>query len=129
MQDLVKQKGLEKNVMFISDYLEVPQIVKTLQLADVIILPYGEVVEGASGAVRTVISANRPIVVTDSYIFDSLPIGIKIHGNKPATIAKYTKALLQDSESYLKEKYEIKKYAANQSWDEVVIKYLKVLAE
>ena len=129
MCQLVQEKGLTENVLFIPEFIEFSQIVKTLQLADVIVLPYGDVVEGASGAVRTSISASRPILITDSYIFNSLPVGIKMPNNKPSTIAKFTKNLLEDTETYLKEKYEIKKYASSQSWDEIVLKYLKYLAE
>jgi len=129
MQKLVQERDLTENILFIPEFIEFSQIVKTLQLADVIVLPYGDVVEGASGAVRTSISASRPILITDSYIFNSLPVGIKMPNNKPSTIAKFTKNLLEDTETYLKEKYEIKKYASSQSWDEIVLKYLKYLAE
>jgi glycosyltransferase involved in cell wall biosynthesis len=129
MQAVVEAKGLKNNVIFINKFLEFAQIVKTLQLADVVVLPYGDVVEGASGAVRTCISAGRPIIVTDSYIFDSLPVGVKMPDNKPATIAKFIKTLLEDPEAYLKEKYSVREYALSCSWDEIIIKYLKYLVE
>lgn len=129
MQESVKQFGLEDNVIFINKFLEFQQIVKTLQLADIVILPYADVKEGASGAVRTSIASSRPIITTDSYIFDSLPVGIKMPDNKPTTIAHFAKELLSDPEMYLKQKYSLKEYSTKNSWDEIIIKYLRSLVD
>jgi len=129
MQESVKRFGLEDNVIFINKFLEFQQIVKTLQLADIVILPYADVKEGASGAVRTSIASSRPIITTDSYIFDSLPVGIKMPDNKPTTIAHFAKELLSDPEMYLKQKYSLKEYATKNSWDEIIIKYLRSLVD
>jgi len=124
MQKLVAELDLEKNVQFINKFLEFSQIIKFLQMCDIIVLPYGDVKEGASGAVRTAIVASRPIIITNSYIFESLDCGIKMPNNKPETIAKYVKMVLSDEANYLQQKHIQFECAIKNSWDVVCLKYL-----
>ena len=124
MQKLVTELKLEKNVRFINKFLAYSQIIKLLHLSDVIVLPYGNVKEGASGAVRTSIAASRPIIITNSYIFQSLDCGIKMPDNKPVTIAKYVKDILNDEGAYLEQKTILQNYTKKYSWDLIALKYL-----
>ncbi|MFQ5493124.1 MAG: glycosyltransferase, partial [Candidatus Dojkabacteria bacterium] len=65
MQALIKKLKLEDNVLLIEDFLAQPEIIKLLQLADILIMAYDDLSEGASGAVRTGMSARRPVIITD----------------------------------------------------------------
>ncbi|HRP37461.1 MAG TPA: glycosyltransferase, partial [Candidatus Dojkabacteria bacterium] len=64
MKEMVKENNLEDNVIFVSDFIEKQEIIKLLHIADVIVLPYSDLQEGASGAVRYSFASQRPVVIS-----------------------------------------------------------------
>jgi glycosyltransferase involved in cell wall biosynthesis len=128
MQDLVVQEGLENNVIIFKEYLGYPEVIRILQLSDLIILPYGEVNEGASGAVNTCISAERPLIISQSHIFDELPVGYRIADNRPETIAAGISHLLDSKPELSALTKQITDYALGNTWEKIALAYLLMLA-
>jgi glycosyltransferase involved in cell wall biosynthesis len=65
----IEERNLGGNVMLVTDYLSNSVSQTILRAADAIVLPYLNTGESASGALRFVLSAERPIIVTDQPIF------------------------------------------------------------
>jgi glycosyltransferase involved in cell wall biosynthesis len=125
MKRLVKEKGLEASVLFFTDFLQLAEIEKLLQAADLILLPYPELAESASGAVRTAFAANRPVVITQSSVFSELPAGFRIRDNKPLTIAEAVERLISDQDLYLKEVKKTGEYLQKNSWENQSLNFLQ----
>jgi glycosyltransferase involved in cell wall biosynthesis len=118
MKEKVKENDLEDNVIFVSDFIEKQEIVKLLHLADLIVLPYSDLQEGASGAVRYSFASQRPVIISNSAIFSDLgDVGYRINDNKPQTIADGVKALLRDNRLYQNELSKVREYVEENSWE------------
>jgi glycosyltransferase involved in cell wall biosynthesis len=70
VREQLAKRQLEDTVLLVSDFLAADVARTTLRAADVIVLPYEETEESASGAMRFVLSLERPVVATDLPIFD-----------------------------------------------------------
>lgn len=129
MQQKVKELGIEENVMFFPDFLEKPEIIMLLQMADVVVMPYADLKEGASGAVRTCMSALRPVIITNSFMFKSLKAGWRIENNHPQTIAEAVKKLTSDSALYQDELAQVTEFVRTQSWEKISREFLLEFAK
>ncbi len=65
----IESRGLADNVMLMTDYLpdEVSRVI--LRGVDAVVLPYRDTGESSSAALRFVLPAERPVIVTDQPIF------------------------------------------------------------
>lgn len=124
MKETIIKKGLDDNVIIVTEFLELVEVIKLLQISDMIVLPYPELKEGASGAVRTAMAAKRPVIITHSHIFSDLEVGYRIEDNRPETIAKGINRLIIDKNLYKKELDSIVSYNKKYSWDQMSIEYL-----
>lgn len=68
--DFVKNNGLEQNVLFVTDYLSNNDSLEYLRLCDFLIAPYRQTSESASGAIRFLFAAGRPVITSSAAIFD-----------------------------------------------------------
>lgn len=129
MQKLIDDLGLQNNILLIPDFLEKEEIIKLLHLADVILLPYDELGEGASGAVRYCLSSNRPVITTNSAIFSDLGEAVfRIEKNDPQTIALNTIKILENKDLYKKQLSYATKFIKKTSWETQSRKYLDLLS-
>lgn len=127
IQTYINENKLANNVILISKFLDTAEIVKLLHLSDMAVLAYGDVKEGASGAVRTCIGARRPIIITNSYIFNNLNIGYRITDNQPATIATAISFLIDNQDELAKQQQIISDYNLDHNWEKASITYLSKL--
>ena len=128
MQSRVMEYHLEENVIFVSDFIEKQEIIKLLHLADLVVLPYSELQEGASGAVRYSFASQRPVIISNSAIFSDLgDVGYRINDNKPLTIADGVKTLLADNNLYQNELAKVQKYIEENSWERQSQKILRFM--
>jgi O-antigen biosynthesis alpha-1,2-mannosyltransferase len=97
IRELISSLGLEDFVEAHHDYLSDEQSLKLLQDADLIIFPYQETGESASGAVRYGLSARRPVAVTPIPIFADLGDAVhRLPGSRPEELANGIEAVLRD---------------------------------
>lgn len=130
MEQFIDKAGLRDKVVLIRDFLEKSEVVTLLQTADILLLPYGELNEGASGAVRTCLSALRPVIITKSAIFEDLgsEVGYKIEDNRPENIRKAVKELYQSKDKYYNQHLKTKKFVLKYSWENQSREYLLLLS-
>lgn len=129
MKEKVRENHLEDNVIFVSDFIEKQEIIKLLHLADLIVLPYSDLQEGASGAVRYSFASQRPVIITNSAIFSDLgDVGYRINDNKPQTIADAVKKLLSERSLYQRELSKVRKYVEENSWERQGREVLKIIS-
>lgn len=96
--DLIKEKGLENNVIFIKDFLTTEQIYVLLQLANCTVFPYYDVGESASAAVSKSLAAGVPTIVTDIKMFSEFSDSVyKIDTVSQMKIANAVVDVLSDS--------------------------------
>ena len=76
--DMIKQLNIEKNVIFISNYVEDKELVKYMNMANCFILPYTKVT--SSGVLSQAVNFKKPFIASDigifSYIIKKYKIGI-----------------------------------------------------
>lgn len=128
MKNLVEKYNLQKNVLFIPEFIEKQEIIKLLHLADILLLPYDDLGEGASGAVRYSLSARRPVITTNSDIFNDLGgVVYRIDDNTPETIAVAVKTLLDDESLYQYQVALATDFVKRNSWEKQSREYLSTL--
>ena len=128
MQDFIVANNLEDHVLLVPEFLDKSEIVSLLHLADVLVLPYDDLNEGASGAVRYCLAANRPVIITNSSIFEELDrVGYRIDDNAPHLIVQGVKRLLSDKDEYDNQLSQAKDFIRKYSWETQSREYLLLL--
>lgn len=93
----LERHGLAGSVTLITEYLPEEEAQACLQAADLVIYPYQESQESASGAVRFGLASRRPVVCTPLSIFDDVKRSVHfLTGTSASDIATGISALLED---------------------------------
>ena len=93
---------LEDNVKLIGDYLSNDDAIEQLQACNICVMPYKPTGESASGAVRFVAAANRPLITTKQPIFEEYSdSSLQIEECTPEAIAKAVIKLFNSDNSTL----------------------------
>lgn len=71
-KNMIESLNLNDHIQMITDYLSDEQCVELLKDADLLIYPYQETGESASGAVRYGLALGKPVMVTPIPIFDDV---------------------------------------------------------
>ena len=79
---LIEEKGLQDRVNLMTDFLDDDVAVATLAKCDLLVFPYQNTKESASGAVRMGVAAGVPIAVSPIPIFEDIEGAIKLRGEK-----------------------------------------------
>ncbi|MGE5585518.1 MAG: glycosyltransferase family 4 protein [Bacillota bacterium] len=98
LRETLDRLRLSDAVTLVDDYLTEREAVRLLHAMDVNVLPYRDHgLIGTSAAARTVMAAERPMIVTDVPFFSDLgPEVYKIPSQDPGEIAKALRRLLGD---------------------------------
>lgn len=89
--------GLGEQIRLSTDFLPDEESLALLQQADLVVYPYQDTGESASGAVRFGLAAMRPVAVTPLAIFDDVDAGVfKLPGFTAEAIAVGLKTLIAD---------------------------------
>lgn len=114
-KSMVTKKGLHQIIEFNTEYLPDAKSMEILSGADLIIFPYQETGESASGAVRYGIACGRPVAVTPLDIFDDVASAVHyLPGTSPQAIADGISKLSQDIASAAP--HFMEKNAASERW-------------
>ena len=88
VRELIVELGLSDLVEFNSEYLSDRESLGLLSAADLIVFPYQQTGESASGAVRYGLATGRPVAVTPLSIFDDVSSAVfYLPGIDPAALA------------------------------------------
>ncbi len=129
-QEEVKRLGLERHILFLSDFLPSEEVAVVLQTADLIVLPYTTTKESSSAAIRFALAAQRPVMVTDLPIFSEFKDEVfKIESADPDVITEGIRAVLSSPEEVEKRVLKAKAYMQERTWDKVAKQYVSMLEE
>jgi glycosyltransferase involved in cell wall biosynthesis len=94
---LAKSLGVDDHVDLCTDFLEDEASLRRLDDADLIVFPYQNTGESASGAVRYGMASGRPVAVTPLAIFDDVSrVSFRLPGQAPQEIADGIGTLMDD---------------------------------
>ena len=127
-RSLVKKLGLELRVTFMTDFLSNQNSVATLQQADLIVYPYQQTHESASGAVCIGLATGRPVAVTPLAIFDDVADAVhRLPGTDPQALAAGIHALLKDPATLSAQTAKAAQWMASRQWPLLSTRLLNTL--
>ena len=80
INSLIENKGLTGRVRLVTDFLDDDVAIATLAKCELLVFPYQNTNESASGAVRMGVASGVPIAVSPIPIFDDIEGSIKLRG-------------------------------------------------
>jgi glycosyltransferase involved in cell wall biosynthesis len=93
----IQDRGLERHVVLITEYLPDETARALLRSTDLIVLPYRETGESSSAALRFVLPVGRAVVVTDEAIFRDAGDAVHVvEGDRPAALSEAIGTVLAD---------------------------------
>ena len=117
INSLIKEKGLAGRVRLVTDFLDDDVAVATLAKCELLVFPYQNTNESASGAVRMGVAAGVPIAVSPIPIFDDIEGAIRMRGTSVDDIvASISMLSVQDLES---SKQSITELRDSLQWSEI----------
>jgi glycosyltransferase involved in cell wall biosynthesis len=123
-------RGMEDNVLLITDYLSDDAARVLLRSADVIVLPYHATGESSSAALRFILPLGRAVAVTDQPLFaDARDAVLTMESNDVAGIAAAIGRVLGDDEL----RSDLARRADNRAlafrWERVVAEHRRIYAD
>ena len=123
---LCEKLNLAEKVEWNTEFLPREEVNKKLSDFDVIVLPYGQTDEGASGAARIALSACKNVIVTPSRIFSEMKnVTIKTDGFNDWHILEQLEKV-KNSEIDAKIYDERSKWLSENSWNSIAGLYLRI---
>ena len=123
---LCEKLNLDEKVEWNTEFLPIEKVNKKLSDCDVIVLPYGQTDEGASGAARIALSACKNVIVTPSRIFSEMKnVTIKTDGFNDWHILEQLEKV-KNSEIDAKIYDERAKWLSENSWSSIAGLYLRI---
>ena len=99
-ENLITKLNLSGRVRMVTDYLDNDVAIATLAKCDLLVFPYQNSKESASGAVRMGVAAGVPLAVTPLPIFDDIEGAIRLPG---LSVDYIVKGISESSDSKLEE--------------------------
>ncbi len=113
----ISEYGLQHAVTLSTDYISDIECIKSIARADLIVYPYQQTLESASGAVRYGMASGKPVAVTPLSIFDDVADATFIlPGMTPEDLAKGILSIEKSLRTYDQKSKMIKEAAL--SWQE-----------
>lgn len=130
VRGLVNKYNLQDAVEMHTEFLDIDDVIYGLRKAALVVYPYQDTSEGASGAVRNGLASGRPVMTSASRIFDDLASEIiKLSGYDPICIAEGIEHYFdnQDAPIYKKIRMSAHEWVINHSFDAVADHLEKVI--
>ena len=117
INSLIEKKGLTGRVRLVTDFLDDDVVIASLAKCELLVFPYQNTKESASGAVRMGVAAGVPLAVTPIPIFDDVTGAIRMRGGTVDDIVASVSKISQDElDSSRKSMVELRD---SLQWDEV----------
>lgn len=121
--------GVADSVRFETDFLDNDDSISLLQASDVMVIPYRQTGESASGSVRFCLASLRPTITTNRKIFAEFKdCTYQIDETDSVLIAEAIEHILTDGNG-MKYVDATKAYLYNKSWNRISEKYLDMYVE
>ncbi|HOW14883.1 glycosyltransferase [Methanosarcina sp.] len=126
----VAKLGLKDHVIFFTDFLEKQEIIYLLQSSDIVVMPYKDTKEAASGAIRFALASHRPVIVTDIPIFGEFEEEVyKIPSCSPDEIKKGIMKLYENEKLQKEIARSAERKIKEISWPNIANMYENVLLQ
>lgn len=126
----VEELDLKENVRFVTDYLPNDESMTYLQACDVLIAPYLQTKESASGAVRFLLAAHKPVITTDGPIFDEFKGCTKqIPSDDVRAVATAIDGLLSSREEMADLVKASNQYLSETAWHGIAVRMRELYTE
>jgi glycosyltransferase involved in cell wall biosynthesis len=120
--------GLEDSCYLSTEFLDHERILQILPAADVILLPYAEIADSTSGAVRVALAAGRPVLTTRRRVFaDVCDETFQLGGGTASAIHRGVSRMLVDRPLRQQLVHRARERAARDSWTAIGRLYAKLL--
>jgi len=121
IREEVRSRGMEDNVVLVTEYLPDESARLMLRAADAIVLPYRATGESSSAALRFVLPIGRAVVVTDEPIFDDARDSILVaDADRPRGIEEAVGEVLRDGGRRADLADRAERWSRRVRWDRVV---------
>lgn len=125
---LIDELDLARHVTMHADYLEDAESHALLQRADIVVYPYQQTQESASGAVRFGLASGKPVAVTPLTIFEDVAEAVHVlPGTSPEALAEGILALMQDGERLATKAQQAKAWMASRQWPALSRRLLNII--
>ena len=114
---IIESKGLQDRVKLVTDFLDDDAAISTLAKCELLVFPYQNTKESASGAVRMGVASGVPIAVSPIPIFDDVNGAIRMRGGTVEDIVASISMLSQEDLDTSKQ--AIVELRDSLQWDEV----------
>jgi glycosyltransferase involved in cell wall biosynthesis len=126
----VTARGMERNVLLLTDYLSDDAARVLLRGSDVIVLPYRDTGESSSAALRFVLPLGRAIAVTDQPLFDDARDAVYVmEANDVDGIARSVGRVLDDAPLRRELAARAEQRSLAFRWERVVAEHRRIYAE
>jgi glycosyltransferase involved in cell wall biosynthesis len=125
---LINELNLNSRVTLITDFLSDAHCIATLQQADLIVFPYQQTQESASGAVNVGLASGKPVAVTPLTIFDDVADAVhRLPGTDPQSIADGIYNLLKNPQALEAQTQQTQQWAASRQWPVLSVRLLNLI--
>lgn len=122
----INRLNLDQKVIWNYEFLPIKQVNEILSKCDVIVLPYLNSDESASGALRVAISCCDNVLVTKSQIFDDMRyLCLEIDGFGSSDILNALNNFVENK-NCINKKELINKFIDENSWSKIVFEYVNI---
>lgn len=130
VREVIRDLDLGSAVLLSTEFLAAEEAVLLLQMADVLVLPYGKTKESSSAAVRFAIAAGRPVITTQEQIFEDVQEATyQVPNNNPEVLAQTIRKVLTDASFAQQLSERVRQYAQKASWPNVAAGYVAQLSQ
>lgn len=129
LEQLVKEKGLENNVVFHNQFVTKEQLIKFLVAADIYLTPYLSKQQIVSGTLAYAVACGKAVVSTPYWYAEELLAddkGVLIPFRDSDALAAQLKTLLADQRLRDRIRKRAYRFGRQMTWREVAGSYLKV---
>ncbi|MEA5097111.1 MAG: glycosyltransferase, partial [Burkholderiaceae bacterium] len=127
-ETLIERLGLGEQVTFITDFQTDEQTLAQLQTASLIVYPYQNTKESASGAVRIGLASGRPVAVTPLPIFEDVSEAVHtLSGTDEASLAAGIRQLLDSPAVIGQQASKTARWVAAREWPQLSIRLLNII--
>ena len=129
LENLVKNSGLENNVMFINRFVETKELLEYIQMSDIYVSPYKNKEQAVSGTLTYALACGKAIVSTPYWYAEEIlqnEKGILVPFSNPELMGSAITDLLHDENK--RNRYRKKAYDAGREliWSNVAKLYTEV---
>jgi glycosyltransferase involved in cell wall biosynthesis len=129
---LAEELGIRDNVTIVMKYQSDKMLNLYLRLAKLVVFPYlindDNMVYGSSGAVRLAMAAKRPVIASESHLFDDLE-GVIPRPQNAEELSKAIDSVFSNAEYRSQIIDRAQKYIAYNTWDIAADRYLAIYNE